>query len=106
MAPRSDAPSRRPTVRSTPTRTGAAPAGVRSALAADASTRDGRRENMCLVPDREHAQVVRRSFARQVALFSGPDSPFVQRDPSALSWIEPLHDDMVVLDVACGAAHA
>jgi SAM-dependent methyltransferase len=48
---------------------------------------------------------VRRSFERQVALFSGPDSPFATRSGS-LAWIEPLSDDMIVLDVACGAAHA
>jgi len=53
-----------------------------------------------------HDEVVRESFARQVPLFSGADSPFAQRPASTLSWIEPLSDDMIVLDVACGAAHA
>jgi ubiquinone/menaquinone biosynthesis C-methylase UbiE len=53
---------------------------------------------------------VRRSFARQVALFSGADSPFAggastRRLPSATSWVEPLDEHMIVLDVACGAAH-
>jgi ubiquinone/menaquinone biosynthesis C-methylase UbiE len=54
----------------------------------------------------DHHEVVRRSFERQVALFSGPDSPFAQRSTGALSWIGPLEPDMIVLDVACGAAHA
>lgn len=54
----------------------------------------------------EHDDLVRRSFARQTALFSGPDSPFVTRPGTGLSWIEPLTPDLTVLDVACGAAHA
>ncbi|HMG28137.1 MAG TPA: methyltransferase domain-containing protein, partial [Acidimicrobiia bacterium] len=33
-------------------------------------------------------------------------SPFARRPASALAWLEPLDPDMVVLDVACGAAHA
>ena len=49
---------------------------------------------------------VARSFERQVALFSGPDSPFATRAAGSLSWIQPLTADMIVLDVACGAAHA
>ena len=53
----------------------------------------------------EHDAVVRRSFEHQVGLFSGPDSPFARRDAGALAWLEPLTADMVVLDVACGAAH-
>ncbi len=53
-----------------------------------------------------HDDVVRDSFTRQVSLFSGPDSPFASRPLNALSWIEPLEPDMIVLDVACGAAHA
>ena len=56
--------------------------------------------------DSEHSAIVRRSFERQVSLFSGPDSPFAARPSSTLSWIEPLSADMIVLDVACGAAHA
>ena len=54
----------------------------------------------------EHNELVRRSFERQVPLFSGPDSPFALRAAGSLSWIEPLDPDMIVLDVACGAAHA
>jgi len=58
------------------------------------------------MPDNAHNEIVRRSFERQVALFSGPDSPFAARPAGSLSWIEPLSADMIVLDVACGAAHA
>ena len=58
------------------------------------------------MPEQDHAEVVRRSFEKQVSLFSGPDSLFATRAASALAWIEPLTSDMVVLDVACGAAHA
>ncbi len=53
----------------------------------------------------DHDDVVRRSFARQVSLFSGPDSIFAPRPGSTLGWLEPLDPDMVVLEVACGAAH-
>jgi ubiquinone/menaquinone biosynthesis C-methylase UbiE len=56
--------------------------------------------------DDAHNQVVRESFARQVPLFSGADSPFARRPASTLSWIEPVSGDMIVLDVACGAGHA
>jgi SAM-dependent methyltransferase len=54
----------------------------------------------------DHDEVVRRSFERQVSLFSGPDSPFARRQSGPLTWIEPLHSEMIVLDAACGAAHA
>lgn len=54
----------------------------------------------------DHDEVVRRSFERQVSLFSGPNSPFAHRAAGALTWIEPLDQDMILLDVACGAAHA
>jgi ubiquinone/menaquinone biosynthesis C-methylase UbiE len=54
----------------------------------------------------DHDEAVRRSFERQVPLFSGPQSPFAHRSPGPLTWIEPLGTDMVVLDVACGAGHA
>jgi len=53
----------------------------------------------------DHNEVVKRSFTRQVHLFSGPDSIFAERAVSAVSWIEPLSPEMIVLDVACGAAH-
>jgi SAM-dependent methyltransferase len=53
----------------------------------------------------DHNELVKRSFTRQVHLFSGPDSIFAERAASAVSWIEPLAPEMIVLDVACGAAH-
>jgi ubiquinone/menaquinone biosynthesis C-methylase UbiE len=54
----------------------------------------------------DHEAMVRRSFERQIGLFSGRDSPFARRSPGPLTWIEPLDREMVVLDVACGAQHA
>jgi ubiquinone/menaquinone biosynthesis C-methylase UbiE len=54
----------------------------------------------------DHDHVVRRSFEKQTGLFVGDDSPFARRPASALAWLEPLDPDMIVLDVACGAAHA
>jgi SAM-dependent methyltransferase len=54
----------------------------------------------------DHDDLVRASFERQVGLFSGPDSPFVRRPGGMVEMLEPLADDMLVLDVACGAAHA
>jgi SAM-dependent methyltransferase len=56
--------------------------------------------------DEQHLDVVRRSFTTQAAMFSGPDSVFAARAWSARSWLEPLDEAMIVLDVACGAAHA
>src|SRR5437763_142841 len=53
-----------------------------------------------------HDELVRRSFAQQVHLFEGESSPFAQRPRTTLSWLEPLDAQMLVLDVACGAAHA
>ena len=54
----------------------------------------------------EHDAVVRESFEKQAGLFVGDHSPFARRPASPLAWLEPLDPDMVVLDVACGAAHA
>jgi ubiquinone/menaquinone biosynthesis C-methylase UbiE len=54
----------------------------------------------------DHDDLVRASFSRQVGLFSGPDSPFVRRPAGTVEQLEPLDDDMLVLDVCCGAAHA
>jgi SAM-dependent methyltransferase len=54
----------------------------------------------------DHDDLVRASFARQVGLFSGPDSPFVRRPTGTVEQLEPLHDGMLVLDLCCGAAHA
>ena len=53
----------------------------------------------------EHDAVVRSSFKQQVGLFIGDESPFRRRTASTLSWIEPLAPAMIVLEVACGAAH-
>ncbi|MGH9026663.1 MAG: class I SAM-dependent methyltransferase [Acidimicrobiia bacterium] len=53
-----------------------------------------------------HDAVVRDSFERQRGLFTGESSPFARRPASPLTWLDPLRRDMVVLDVACGAAHA
>ena len=51
---------------------------------------------------------VRESFRRQTDLFEGDDSVFAiaATRPSPNAWIEPLTAEMLVLDVACGAAHA
>jgi SAM-dependent methyltransferase len=54
----------------------------------------------------DHETVVRRSFEQQVELFTGEDSPFARRPASPIPWVGPLDQDMIVLDVACGAAHA
>jgi SAM-dependent methyltransferase len=53
----------------------------------------------------EHDAVVMKSFRKQAGLFIGDDSPFRRRGASALAWIEPLDTGMIVLEVACGAAH-
>ncbi len=63
------------------------------------------RQALTVAPS-QHDDLVRRSFETQAPLFTGPNSPFAQRTPGALSWIEPLEPDMTVLDVACGAGHA
>ena len=54
----------------------------------------------------DHDDITRKSFERQVGLFVGDDSPFARRPASTRAWLEPLDAGMVVLDVACGAAHA
>src|SRR3954451_6242779 len=54
----------------------------------------------------DHDDVVRASFSRQVGLFSGPDSPFLRRPAGTVDQLEPLDEDLLVLDVCCGAAHA
>ncbi len=52
----------------------------------------------------EHSDLIRNSFARQVDLFAKPDSPFAGR-ADATSWLGALTPDLIVLEVACGAAH-
>jgi SAM-dependent methyltransferase len=58
------------------------------------------------MPDQQHEALIRTTFEMQVPIFTGPGSVFAQRSEGSLAWIEPLHDDMIVLDVACGAGHA
>jgi SAM-dependent methyltransferase len=57
-------------------------------------------------PDERDA-VVRRSFERQAGLFTGEDALFARHTSTGptVAWLEPLGPDMIVLDVACGAAH-
>jgi ubiquinone/menaquinone biosynthesis C-methylase UbiE len=54
----------------------------------------------------DHDDVVRDSFSRQTELFTGDDAVFARRAIEATAWLEPLGPEMIVLDVACGAAHA
>src|SRR3954470_14906538 len=54
----------------------------------------------------DHDDITRKSFEQQVVLFVGDASPSPRRPASTLAWLEPLDADMIVLDVACGAAHA
>ena len=54
----------------------------------------------------DHDDITRKSFEQQVGLFVGDDSPFARRPASTLAWLEPLDPGMILLDVACGAAHA
>ena len=54
----------------------------------------------------DHDDLVRASFTRQIGLFSGPDSPFVRRPGGTVEQLAPLDAAMLLLDVACGAAHA
>lgn len=53
----------------------------------------------------EHDAVVRDSFEQQGGLFGGEDALFARRADAPVSWMGPLEPDMIVLDVACGAAH-
>ncbi len=52
-----------------------------------------------------HEDTVRSSFRRQVGLFSGDESLFASRGNPNLAWLEPLHEDSLALEIACGAAH-
>ncbi|ONH32930.1 methyltransferase [Pseudofrankia asymbiotica] len=49
---------------------------------------------------------MRRSFGQQTRLFTGEGAVFAapQAAPPP-SWLGPLHPDMIVLDLACGAGH-
>jgi SAM-dependent methyltransferase len=57
------------------------------------------------MPNSAHEERVQESFRQQVGAFSGPKSVYADRE-GALGWVEPLDASMVVLEVACGAAHA
>jgi SAM-dependent methyltransferase len=57
--------------------------------------------------EHNHDQLVRVSFQRQAPQVAGRSSLFaVAPTTAAPEWLAPLDDTMVVLDVACGAAHA
>jgi ubiquinone/menaquinone biosynthesis C-methylase UbiE len=51
-------------------------------------------------------ELIRREFTRQRPTFEQPDSFFARAADSTLAWLQPLSPEMIVLDVACGAAHA
>jgi ubiquinone/menaquinone biosynthesis C-methylase UbiE len=53
----------------------------------------------------EHADVTRRSFRQQTGLFTGEDALFAHHSNRTEGWYGPLDRGMVVLNVACGAAH-
>jgi len=57
---------------------------------------------------RDQDDAVRDSFRQQTDLFVGDDSVFAiaATRPAPTAWIDPLTPEMIVLDVACGAAHA
>ena len=59
-------------------------------------------------PRHDQDDAVRDSFRQQTDLFDGDDSVFAiaASRPAPTAWIDPLTPDMLVLDVACGAAHA
>jgi ubiquinone/menaquinone biosynthesis C-methylase UbiE len=52
----------------------------------------------------QHERAVRESFGQQVDAFSGRDSVYATQ--TGPTWAGPLKDSFVVLEVACGAAHA
>jgi SAM-dependent methyltransferase len=54
---------------------------------------------------REHDEITRKSFGQQTRLFTGDGALFASRPATTLAWLEPLDEDMIVLEVACGAAH-
>lgn len=53
----------------------------------------------------DHDQRNRESFQRQTRLFTAPNSPFARSTATTLAWVGELHDDLIVLDAACGAGH-
>jgi len=52
-----------------------------------------------------HDAVVRDSFSRQTELFTGEKALFARYSAATDLWFGPVGPDMIVLDVACGAAH-
>jgi ubiquinone/menaquinone biosynthesis C-methylase UbiE len=58
-----------------------------------------------LVDASDHDELVRRSFEQQTNLFEGKEAVFAQQPDQTLAWLQPMDPHMIVLDVACGAAH-
>jgi ubiquinone/menaquinone biosynthesis C-methylase UbiE len=56
------------------------------------------------MPD-DHDRRNRESFQRQTRIFTAPNSPFARSAATTLAWVGELHDDLIVLDAACGAGH-
>ena len=57
--------------------------------------------------DRDHHnEVVRTSFTNQLGIFQGEDSLFAAQRDMTRAYLGPVTPDDLVLDVACGAAHA
>jgi SAM-dependent methyltransferase len=48
---------------------------------------------------------IRRSFARQVDAFRGPESVYAAKSVDAAAWVGPVSPTTMVLEVACGAGH-
>jgi ubiquinone/menaquinone biosynthesis C-methylase UbiE len=53
-----------------------------------------------------HDDVVRREFARQEPSFARADAYYASLGDGTVAALQPLARDQIVLDVACGAAHA
>ena len=53
-----------------------------------------------------HDDVVRREFARQAPSFARADAYYASLGAGTLAALQPLVREQIVLDVACGAAHA
>ena len=53
-----------------------------------------------------HDDVIRREFTRQQPSFSRTDAYYASLGASTVAALQPLAAEQIVLDVACGAAHA
>ncbi len=53
-----------------------------------------------------HDDVVRREFTRQEASFARTDAYYAQLGAGTVAALQPLGRELLVLEVACGAAHA